>query len=95
MITIKNNYKYSSLKYSITLKKSVWVDGMRTSKILMWICSFTRLNSEREMLLEFQLYIHSTWNKCNGSIHQTLKISLISIPEGENISAWERRKTVP
>lgn len=52
----------------------------------------TRLNSEREILLDFQLYVHSTWNKCYGSIHPTLKVSLISIPEGENISAWERRK---
>lgn len=50
-------------------------------------------NSEREILYDFQLYIHSSWNKCYGSIHQTLKFS-VTIPEGENVSAWERRKTV-
>lgn len=55
----------------------------------------TRLNSEREVLLDFQLYIRSSWNQCYDSIHQTLKISLIAFPEGENISAWERIKTVP
>lgn len=37
---MKSNCKYSSLQYPITLKTSVWVDGMRTLKILMWICSF-------------------------------------------------------